>query len=53
MAEKRHFSLQKFSLRVSGVEKWGEIEVSGGLRKIGDFIGLNAQQRLEGTFPKV
>jgi hypothetical protein len=22
------------------VEKWGEIEVSGGLRKIGDFIGL-------------
>ena len=40
MAEKRHFSLQKFSLRVSGVEKWGKIEVSGGLRKIGDFIGL-------------
>ena len=25
---------------VSGVEKWGETEVSGGLRKIGDFIGL-------------
>ena len=25
---------------VSGVEKWGKIEVSGGLRKIGDFIGL-------------
>ena len=26
---------------VSGVEKWGEIEVSAGLRKIGDFIGLS------------
>ena len=25
---------------VSRVEEWGEIEVSGGLRKIGDFIGL-------------
>ena len=30
----------KIQSPVSGVEKWGEIEVSGGLRKIGDFIGL-------------
>ena len=31
----------KIQSPVSGVEKWGEIEVSGGLRKIGDFIGLD------------
>ena len=31
----------KIQSPVSGVEKWGEIEVSGGLRKIGDFIGLH------------
>ena len=30
----------KIQSPVSGVEKWGKIEVSGGLRKIGDFIGL-------------
>ena len=30
----------KIQSPVSGVEKWGEIEVSGGLRKIRDFIGL-------------
>ena len=30
----------KIQSPVSGVEKWGDIEVSGGLRKIGDFIGL-------------
>ena len=30
----------KIQSPVSGVEKWGKIEVSGGLQKIGDFIGL-------------
>ena len=40
MAEKRHFFFTKIQSPVSGVEKWGKIEVSGGLRKIGDFIGL-------------
>ena len=30
----------KIQSPVSGGEKTGEIEVSGGLRKIGDFIGL-------------
>ena len=30
----------KMRYPVSGVEKWGRIEVSGGLQKIGDFIGL-------------
>ena len=34
----------KIQSPVSGVEKWGEIEVSGGLRKIGDFIGLLYEQ---------
>ena len=33
----------KIQSPVSGVEKWGKIEVSGGLRKIGDFIGLVAE----------
>ena len=32
----------KIQSPVSGVEKWGKIEVSGGLRKIGDFIGLQS-----------
>ena len=43
---------------VSGVEKWGKIEVSGGLRKIGDFIGLQegytyALQAPQGCSPPV
>ena len=31
----------KIGCPVSGVEKWREIEVSGDLPKIGDFIGLD------------
>ena len=37
----------KIQSPVSGVEKWGKIEVSGGLRKIGDFIGLKKRARRE------
>ena len=37
---KTALSFTKIQSPVSRVEKWGKIEVSGGLRKIGDFIGL-------------
>ena len=40
----------KIQSPVSGVEKWGKIEVSGGLRKIGDFIGLRPECKQ--LFPK-
>ena len=40
----------KIQSPVSGVEKWGKTEVSGGLRKIGDFIGLKvAGEKCRGT----
>ena len=37
---------------VSGVGKWGEIEVSGGLRKIGDFIGLQKTYQWSAIRPR-
>ena len=42
----------KIQSPVSGVEKWGEIEVSGGLRKIGDFIGLRGGLAAEEGFSR-
>ena len=41
MVGKMALFFTKIQSPVSGVEKWGKIEVSGGLRKIGDFIGLH------------
>ena len=45
---KAGLSFAKIRSSVSGVGKWEETEVSGGLRKIGDFIGLNGAKVAHG-----